>query len=346
MGEPVRQKRPLRLGEPEVHNVRTPDNVELRLTRYNGGKKGPAILAPGYGTSTMALSTDTVETNFPEYLYERGYDVWLLDYRASPALASARTQYTVDEIATHDWPTAVDEVRKLAGVDTVQAGAHCVGSMSLNMALAAGMTGVRSAISSSVALYPQVVPLVKAKCVLRFASILKLFGGKLLTTDYHGTIGEKALDGVMRLYPTRERCGSAVCRRILFMYGEVFRHEQLNEQTHQAVHEMFGSANLTFFEHISRICAKGHVVDAQGEESYLPYVGNMTVPITYVHGEYNHFFPPVGTKKTYDLLVRTNGPDLYRRIVVPNYAHMDMFIGQNAHRDVFPLLHEDMERFN
>jgi len=137
-----------------------------------------------------------------------------------------------------------------------------------------------------------------------------------------------------------------VCRRILFLYGEVFRHDQLNEATHDAVHEMFGVSNMTIFEHIALICNKGHVVDAQGEETYLPNASNMAVPITFIHGELNHFFPPKGTENTYELLRRTNDPELYRRHLIPHYAHMDVFIGKNAWRDVFPMLHDDLERFN
>jgi len=86
-----RKKRPLRMSAPEVHFFQTEDNVQLRLTRYQGGAKGPVLLSPGYGTSTLAYTIDTVDTNLPEYLFANGYDVWLFDYRASPELASSRT---------------------------------------------------------------------------------------------------------------------------------------------------------------------------------------------------------------------------------------------------------------
>ena len=47
------------------------------------------MLAPGYGNAARAFALDTVPTNFTEYLGEHGYDVWLLDYRASPDLPSS-----------------------------------------------------------------------------------------------------------------------------------------------------------------------------------------------------------------------------------------------------------------
>ena len=341
---PVRE---MRLGEPEVHPVITDDNVEVRLTRYKGGTKGPVILSPGYGTSTLALVTDTVDTNFPEYLFERGYDVWLFDYRSSPALLAASSQYTADDIATHDYPAAVDKVREVSGSDTVQVTAHCVGSMSFTMSLAAGLKNVRSAICSQVAMHPVVIPLVGIKTRLHLATLLDKIGVKNLTSDYEPEkLPDRVLERLMHLYPTKEKCESPVCRRILFMYGEVFRHDQLNEATHRQVPEMFGMSSMTIFRHISDICNKGHVIDAQGEETYLPNVENMDIPITFIHGERNNFFPPKGTESTYELLRQRNGPDLYRRHVIPRYAHMDVFIGKDASRDVFPLLHEELERFN
>src|SRR6478735_4049872 len=67
---PDRPRRPLRCGEPTVHRFLTDDGVELQLTRFQGGTKGPVILSPGFGTSSIAYTIDTTDTNFPEHLYE------------------------------------------------------------------------------------------------------------------------------------------------------------------------------------------------------------------------------------------------------------------------------------
>src|SRR5258708_3253520 len=119
--QPVpRKKRPLRMCAPEVYHFLTQDNVELRLTRYEGGSKGPVMVSPGYGTSTLAFTIDTVDTNLPEFLYPNSYDVWLFDYRASPALASARTQFTLDDVATKDYPAAAAQVRAITVAPDIQ----------------------------------------------------------------------------------------------------------------------------------------------------------------------------------------------------------------------------------
>lgn len=345
---PPRKRRPLRLGAPEVHAVETADHVQLRLTRYPGGTKGPVILSPGYGTSSLAFSIDTVETNLPEFLGAHGYDTWLLDYRASPELPSASTQFTVDEIALQDYPAAVATVRELTGAESVQVMAHCVGSLSFLMAMLAGLQGVRSAVCSQLTLHPRAPTLNDIKAGLHLASVLTALGAETLTTEFDADADwtERLSDTLLRLYPTKERCQSPVCRRILFMYGEVYKHENLNEATHGAIHEMFGTANLTTFKHLSLILRKGHAVDKRGQDVYLPHLDRLKIPIAFVHGAENGLFLPAGSETTYAVLREQNGEELYTRHVIPNYAHMDCFIGENAARDVFPLVVAELDKAN
>src|SRR6185503_14366162 len=104
-----------------------------------------------------------------------------------------------------------------------------------------------------------------------------------------------------------------VCRRILFWYGEVFKHELLNRATHEAIHEMFGRANLTTLLHMTRMIRKGHVVDRRGRNVYLPHIKRLAMPLAFIHGERNTMFVPSGSQKAYDLLCRKNGQRLYSR---------------------------------
>lgn len=344
---PPRKRRPLRLGPAEVHPFTTGDGVSLRLTRFKGGAKGPVILAPGFGTSGLAYTIDTVDTNLPEFLYARGYDVWVLDYRASPALPASDTQFTVDEIATQDWPSAVAKVRQVSGASSVQVMGHCVGSLSFLMAVLAGMTGVRSAVCSQLTLFPVAPALTDTKAAMRLASLLYAAGDHFWQTDAEAQKKmEVALDEFMRFYPTHEGCTSAVCRRILFLYGEVFHHANLNDATHEAIHEMFGRANLTALKHLTRMIQKGHVVDRLGQDVYLPNASRLALPISFIHGEINHMFLPRGSEQTYEFLRQKNGPQWYTRTVIPHYAHMDCFIGRDSARDVFPIVAAELDKMN
>jgi cholesterol oxidase len=49
---------------------------------------------------------------------------------------------------------------------------------------------------------------------------------------------------------------------------------------------------------------------------------------------------------TYAALREANGDELYSRKMIPGYAHMDCWIGENAVRDVFPIALDELERFN
>ena len=45
---------------------------ELKLTRYEGGTKGPVIMFHGIGISSGIFNRDTVETSLTEYLVQHG----------------------------------------------------------------------------------------------------------------------------------------------------------------------------------------------------------------------------------------------------------------------------------
>ena len=346
---PPRVHRPLRTPPPDVHFFRTEDDVELRLTRFNGGAKGPVILSPGFGTSSLAYTIDTTDTNFPEYLVEHGYDVWVFDYRASPSLESGGTQFTLDDIATYDYPAAVAKVREVSGAESVQIVAHCIGSLTMLMSLALGLQGVRHAVASVVTFHPRAGVVNELRSGIYAGNVIQGLGIDTLNTDESDdpSWAERLYERALQVYPSgEEACGLPFCRRQMFMYGETYDHDQLNDATHEHLHEAFGVANMTTFRHITRILREGHVVTADGEDVYMAATDNLRLPIFFLHGEKNRLFKPEGSQLTYDFLREKNDPDLYTRTVIPDYAHMDLFIGKDAARDVYPVITAELDRFN
>src|SRR3954471_22544172 len=231
----------------EVHSVPTSDGAEIKLTRYRFGDKGPLVLAPGYGNAARAFAIDTVPKNWVQYLGEHGYDVWLLDYRASPELQASFTQFTVDDIAMRDWPAAIETVRNQTGQDSVQAMGHCVGGLSLFMALGGGMPGVRHATFSSLAGNPIPTPGNQARAWARMATLMKLVGVKRLDVEYKPSRWDgKAIETVMKALPFRHVYDNPVARRIYFVYGDVYDYENINSATMtDAVPGFFGGGNMT-----------------------------------------------------------------------------------------------------
>jgi cholesterol oxidase len=140
-----------------------------------------------------------------------------------------------------------------------------------------------------------------------------------------------------RLIPDQgeQPCDSDVCHRITFIYSPLYRHEQLNQATHDALHEMFGVANVRTFQHLARMVREGQLVAADGEDRYMPHLERMAIPIAFVHGEKNACFKPESTERTLDRLKAANPGTQYSRQVIPDYGHIDCIFGRDAARDVF-----------
>lgn len=343
---PARKKRPLRTRAPEVYGLTTADDVQLRLTRYRGGGKGPVLLSHGLGVSSRIFTIDTIDTNLVEYLYSHGYDVWLLDYRASIELEASRAQFSGDDIARRDYPAAVERVLAVTGAADLQAVVHCFGATTFFMAMLQGLTGVRSIVCSQVAAHIQAPLLTNIKTGLHIPSVLKMLGVDSLTAyvDTHADWADRLFDKALRLQPVpfEERCRSTVCHRITFLYGLLYEHDQLNTATHKALHEMFGIASISALEHLAQLVRTGHLVAADGTEGYMDHLERLALPICFIHGAENQCYHPQSTQQTFDALRKVNG-DLYERHVISGYGHIDCIFGKKAVRDVYPLILNHLE---
>ena len=349
---PLRKKRPLRVRVPEIYPFTTEDGVALRLTRYWDGRhnspKGPVILVHGLGVSSQIFSIDTIETNLLEFLYAHGYDVWLLDFRASIELPAAAEPFTADDIARYDYPAAVAKVLEVTASPSVQMVVHCYGSTTFFMAMLAGLQGVRSVVSSQIATHIVCPPMTRLKSGLHLPALLDRLGVESLTayTDTNANWFERLYERSLEVFPAdkEDECTSAVCHRISFMYSLLYKHDQLNTPTHDALHEMFGIANIHALEHLAVMVRAGGLRSVDGQDIYLPHLERLAIPITFVHGAENSCFLPESTEKTMEMLRQRNGSDLYRRHVVPDYGHIDCIFGKRAARDVYPLILEHLER--
>ncbi len=140
---------PPQVYEPKIHKDGKPTDMTLRLTRYEGGKKGPVLVAAGFGAISSTFATPTVKTNLVQALYADGFDVWLLDYRGSGDLKASLSTFDMDDVATEDFPRAITEILTHRKDKTdVQVVVHCVGSLLFFMAMLAGEQRVRSVVSS------------------------------------------------------------------------------------------------------------------------------------------------------------------------------------------------------
>ncbi len=321
------------------------DGAWLQLFRYNGGVKGPIMMAPGFAMSATSFLADTTEISLAEYLYKNGYDVWLFDTRTGMQLPSARKPFTLDDVALEDWPAGVDRVLDVTGKSDVQVFAHCTNSLTFQMAMLAGLKGVRSAVCSQVTVMLKPGRQMRIKLKLPVEPLLELIDLETLEPDDRRTFRNYLLDVLLRAVPVprEERCGQALCRWINVVYGNTHRHAQLNDATHRALHAMFGVGDLTAGKQFGKAMRRGYAVDKNGDDVYRKNPKGLAIPLLFLHGEKNRFFLPEGSELTYNWLCSKNDPGLYKREVLRGYAHLDTFLGRDSHIDVFPTILEHIE---
>uniref|UniRef100_UPI003F9BDA11 alpha/beta fold hydrolase n=2 Tax=Pseudomonas TaxID=286 RepID=UPI003F9BDA11 len=346
---PPRHKRPLDAPVPTVHFFETEDQVQLRLTRYQAGSKGPVMLVHGLGVGSNIFSTDTIQTNLLEYLCKHGYDVWLLDFRVSILLPASKHEWNGDQIAQYDYKAAIAQIRQATGARDVQCVVHCYGATTFFMSMLAGLQDVRSVVCSQIAADTVVATATGIKAGLHLPGALDAVGIKSLTAyaDSKESWFNKLYDKALNVYARIEAqgyCTNPVCHRITFMYASLYRHDTLNETLHDNLHELFGQSNIQTFEHLALICRKGHLVDFKGNDVYMPHFSRLQLPICFISGADNQCYLPQSTEKTYDRLVELHGPELFSRHVVPGYGHIDCMFGKNAVVDVYPLILEHLEK--
>lgn len=341
--------------EPQRYEFATADKQVLRLTRYTGGKKGPVLVAHGVGVWSGMFALPTIKQNFVQYLVANGYDVWLLDWRGSTQLPL--TQFTFDQAAEHDYPAAVALVQRETRADSVQAVVHCAGATTFFMSLARGLLpAVRSVACSQVALHFEVPAPTEAKARLRLPDLLAASGRDYMTpTDDPASPVFQLLFG-HAVDAFHHECRSTICHRITFLYGHLYNHASLNSETHDRLHEQFGKCNILAFRHLAQLALAGSAqrfdygaienrrrYGTTQPPSYLD-AKHLRIPITFVSGARNRTFVPRSTELTYDWLVGKNGAASYQRHVLPDYGHIDTFMGANASRDAYPLFLEQLER--
>jgi cholesterol oxidase len=141
-----------------------------------------------------------------------------------------------------------------------------------------------------------------------------------------------------------ERCASPVCRRASYVYGLLYEHDQLNRATHETLHELLALPGRRAMEHLRLVAKAGHLVAGDGSEAYLPGLARLALPIAIVQGAESEAFRPEGAEATAAALRAAVDPALVSLEIVPDYGHLDLVIGKNADRDVFPLLLAHLDR--
>jgi hypothetical protein len=158
---------------------------------------------------------------------------------------------------------------------------------------------------------------------------------------------ERALTAFVRL--THHECDNIVCRWSSFTYGVGFptlwRHENLNDATHDWLTREFAAVPLTFFAQIGRSIRAGHLVSFDHPDR-LPADFTAQPPktqarVAFFAGELNRCFLPESQVRTHAWF-EGHDPGRHSLHLIPGYAHLDVFMGKHASRDVLPLMVDEL----
>ena len=305
--------------------------------------RGAVMFVHGSGTRANLFCPPSTIT-LPAMLSAAGFDVWLLNWRASIDLQP--TQYTFDDAAVNDFPAAVAEIvaqRKDATTKTIKAVVHCQGSHAFMMSIASGLLPeVSAVVANSTAMHPRVRRSAAIKLPIALASIGKM-------TDwfnpqfglYASSFSARILDLLVRLF--HHECNNAVCKHSSFTYGVGFptlwNHENLDDVTHDWIKGEFAHVPVSLFRHTRKCLKAGRLVPWRGYPEIPRRIG-LEAPRTdadflFITGADNRTFHPKGMRKTYGFFRdNSQGRSAFREPT--GYGHLDTFLGQYASVDIFP----------
>ena len=327
------------------------DGFGLALQHLRRSPAGgpPVMLVHGAGVRSN-IFRPPVALTLPEMLADAGFDVWLLDWRASIDLPP--NEWTLDDAAVHDYPAAVATIRALTGASTVKAVIHCQGSTSFMMSAVAGLLpDVDTVIANAVALHT-VVPrlaLMKSRLATGIVSRLLPYINPQWGLSAPG-VWPKLIDLYVRA--THHECNNIVCKHASFTYGSGFptlwRHENLNDEIHEWLKGEFAHVPTSFFRQMARCLNAGHLVSTGVYDGILPRSFVETAPKTdarfvFLGGEHNDCFLPESMARTYDFFDR-HAPGKHAFQELAGYGHLDVFMGKDAARDTFPLIIDELKR--
>lgn len=351
-----------------------PSPVQLRLVHYPGGDRAPVLIAHGAtaGSDTFVVPRDRSLT---DYLLSEGFDVWLLDWRASKNVQVS--QFTLDTVAANDHPRALAEVRARTGRDDVRVLAHCMGSATFSMTMALGLAEeTERVVLLTIGLFYEVTLKVRMLVLEHIIQWMRLLGYTTIAPQPH--CFPLPMELIYRVWPFQPDCRelspetlqSDFCHRLAFMFGLPYLHANLTPDLHDAeLKKQFGTMNMLMYSHCTQnvrrgfaarydhrfVSGLGRTVDHLFERQmaalqnveeygceeppdYLDPTHFAGKQITLITGQQNRLWLHQSVDRMYRWLCDNLDPRRITRHVLPRYGHQDLVWGVNAQEDVFPLI--------
>lgn len=136
---------------------------------------------------------------------------------------------------------------------------------------------------------------------------------------------------------------TTTCKRISGLMSRSYHHDRLSPETHAKLDEYFGRGNLGVFLQGTKCVEYERLVDADGQNVYVSDIAirnNLQMPLMLMHGGKNALFDPESLSRSEEQLKRIlgDGAGLNRYELLPNFGHVDLILGKDAPKHVFPVI--------
>ena len=358
-----------------IFEVRASDGIHTNLKMWEPleepeKRNMDLFFIPGAAVDETIFALDTIETNAITYFRKLGYRCFCLVHRVGKTAVAKKGFNTYE--ARLDVAAAVDKIQalreahgrpgrkpyKALGTEKTYIIAHCAGSVALSMGLLDGSVKTHSIAgitASQVFMNPKfaAVNRLKARFPLPTPTLYSLaarsnwFDCSSTPTD---TFFQLGLNQLLRFYPPPSKsdiCNSVVCHRSSLAFGVLWRHQNLNEQTHRQLERIVGGTSMRSLKHLMAMGLKGKVLNSKQEDNLITEENLERlrgIPIYLFSGEHNSVYDPETTKISFDTLREQLGENFYKRDLIPNYGHLDCWMGPQAYKIVYRRVEQQVEK--
>ncbi|KAI0397227.1 FAD/NAD(P)-binding domain-containing protein [Xylariaceae sp. FL0594] len=340
------------------------------------------FMIPGASVDHQIYALPTIRLNAVNYFQRAGYRVFVTVHRIGVLMVAQNDWTTFDarldlraclEHIREYYPTYADSDDNDAAMrggdqperepEPVYTIAHCMGSVAFSAGLLDGTipaSWIKGVTCSQVFMNPiwNCMNMIKIMASpIPADRLYRLIAGNWFscTTGKDDSYVQKALNELLRFMPDerKEICNNASCHRISLVYARCWNHRNLNEATHRQIDRFFGGVNMTLLHLLMKQGFEGHVMSNGPLYERLDTPENVRkldgIPFLLFVGGDNAVLSPESTERTYEVLTDTFGTRMddgiqYRRRVVPDYGHLDCWMGRNAWKDVYSFVLEEVDR--
>ncbi|KAI1376514.1 FAD/NAD(P)-binding domain-containing protein [Hypoxylon crocopeplum] len=353
------------------YKIRASDGVVTTLHMWEPTNKAiepkNLFMIPGASVDHQIFALPTIRYNAVNYFCRAGYRVFVTVHRIGMLMVAQNNWTTFD--TRLDFKACLEKIR----TDFTEPGkepepvytiAHCMGSVAFSTGLLDGAIPakwIKGITCSQVFMNPIWNTMNMLKIValpIPGDRLYKWLAGDWFSfsTGKSDSLFQKGLNELLRLMPDerKEMCNNASCHRCTMALGRCWNHRNLNEATHRQIDKFFGGVSMALMHVLMKQGYEGGVMANGPLFERLDTRANIRklkgIPILLFAGRDNAVLSTESTERTYEILTDTfgQGDDAsgiqYRRRVVPDYGHLDCWMGRNAWKDVYPFIREEIDR--